>query len=82
MAEKLNPRMQVLYAETIRPKMVEMFGYKNMMEVPKIDKIVLNMGVGDAVNVEVDATTQAVVDAVERAVDARIEERLGAKGLL
>jgi Ribosomal protein L5 len=48
MAEKLNPRMQVLYAETIRPKMVEMFGYKNMMEVPKIDKIVLNMGVGDA----------------------------------
>jgi large subunit ribosomal protein L5 len=48
MAEKLNPRMQVLYAETIRPKMVEMFDYKNMMEVPKIDKIVLNMGVGDA----------------------------------
>lgn len=40
------------------------------------------VGVGDAVNVEVDATTQAVVDAVERAVDARIEERLGAKGLL
>lgn len=38
--------------------------------------------VGDLINVEVDATTQAVVDAVERAVDARIEERLGAKGLL
>ena len=37
--------------------------------------------VGDAINVEVDATTQAVVDAVERVVDARIEERLGAKGL-
>jgi large subunit ribosomal protein L5 len=48
MAEKLNPRMQTLYAETIVPKMVEMFGYKNMMEVPKIQKIVLNMGVGDA----------------------------------
>ncbi|WP_310475101.1 50S ribosomal protein L5 [Sandarakinorhabdus sp.] len=52
MAENLTPsdlpRMQALYAETIRPKMVEMFGYKNMMEVPKIDKIVLNMGVGDA----------------------------------
>lgn len=38
--------------------------------------------IGDIINVEVDATTQAVVDAVERAVDARIEERLGAKGLL
>ena len=33
--------------------------------------------IGDSINVEVDATTQAVVDAVERAVDARIEERLG-----
>ena len=64
MAEKLNPRMQVLYAETIRPTMVEMFGYKNMMEVPKIDKIVLNMGVGEAVgdskiiNVAVDELTK------------------------
>jgi large subunit ribosomal protein L5 len=48
MAENITPRMQVLYAETIRPKMVELFGYKNMMEVPKIEKIVLNMGVGDA----------------------------------
>ena len=34
--------------------------------------------VGDAINVEVDATTQAVVDAVERVVDVRIEERLAA----
>ena len=48
MADKLNPRMQVLYAETVLPKMVELFGYKNLMEVPKIQKIVLNMGVGDA----------------------------------
>lgn len=39
------------------------------------------IGVGDVVNVEVDATTQAVVDAVERAVDARIEERLAGRGL-
>jgi len=31
MAEKLNPRMQVLYDETIRPKLVEIIGYNNMM---------------------------------------------------
>jgi large subunit ribosomal protein L5 len=34
----------------VRPKLVEEFGYKNALEVPAITKIVLNMGVGDAVN--------------------------------
>ena len=48
MADTITPRMQVLYAETIRPRMVELFGYTNLMQVPKIDKIVLNMGVGEA----------------------------------
>jgi len=38
----------VVYAETIRPKLVEEFGYKNPMEVPKLTKIVINMGVGEA----------------------------------
>ncbi|MDE3027074.1 MAG: 50S ribosomal protein L5, partial [Paracoccaceae bacterium] len=32
----------------IRPKMIEQFGYKNVMQVPRITKIVLNMGVGEA----------------------------------
>ena len=32
------------------PQLVEEFGYKNALEVPGIDKIVLNMGVGEAVN--------------------------------
>ena len=48
MAENLTPRMQTLYANSVRPKMTELFGYKNLMEVPKIEKIVLNMGVGEA----------------------------------
>ena len=34
--------------DTIRGQMTEQFGYKNLMQVPKIDKIVINMGVGDA----------------------------------
>jgi large subunit ribosomal protein L5 len=48
MADKIIPRMQTLYADRIRPQMVERFGYKNLMEVPRIEKIVLNMGVGEA----------------------------------
>ena len=42
------PRLRKLYDEVIRAKLQEEFGYKNPMEVPRIDKIVLNMGVGEA----------------------------------
>jgi large subunit ribosomal protein L5 len=49
MADKYTPRMRSLYDETIVKAMTEKFGYKNAMEVPKIEKITLNMGVGDAV---------------------------------
>ena len=48
MADNPTPRMQTLYNDSIRAKMTELFGYKNVMEVPRIDKIVLNMGVGEA----------------------------------
>jgi large subunit ribosomal protein L5 len=49
MADAANlTRMQQLYVDKVRAQMVEQFGYKNLMQVPKIDKIVLNMGVGEA----------------------------------
>jgi len=44
------PLMRKHYDEVVRPAMIEQFGYKNPMEVPNIEKIVLNMGVGEAVN--------------------------------
>ena len=44
------PRLRKLYDEVVRQKLIEEFGYKNPFEVPTIDKIVLNMGVGEAVN--------------------------------
>ena len=44
------PRMRKHYDEVVRPQMIKEFGYKNAMEVPSVEKIVLNMGVGDAVN--------------------------------
>jgi large subunit ribosomal protein L5 len=50
-AEPRGPaRLRKQFDEVIRKKMVEKFGYKNPMEVPRIDKIVLNMGVGEGVN--------------------------------
>ena len=44
------PRLRTQYEETIRPELLKQFGYKNVMQLPKLDKIVLNMGVGEAVN--------------------------------
>ena len=48
MADAYTPRAKKLYDETIVKAMTEKFGYKNVMEVPKLTKIVLNMGVGEA----------------------------------
>lgn len=43
------PRLKRTYDETIRAALIEQFGYKNAMEVPAVEKIVLNMGVGETV---------------------------------
>ena len=43
-------RLHKHFDEVIRNKLTEQFGYKNRMEVPRLDKIVLNMGVGEGVN--------------------------------
>ena len=41
-------RLKDLYKDEIVDAMIKKFGYKNIMEVPKLDKIVINMGVGEA----------------------------------
>jgi large subunit ribosomal protein L5 len=46
--EGYTPRLKADYNERIVPAMTERFGYKNRLEVPKLEKIVINMGVGDA----------------------------------
>lgn len=48
MADAYTPRMRKLYDDKIVKAMTDKFGYKNAMEVPKIEKITLNMGVGEA----------------------------------
>ena len=41
-------RLKEMYESEIKDAMVKKFGYKNVMEIPKLDKIVVNMGVGEA----------------------------------
>jgi large subunit ribosomal protein L5 len=43
------PRLQVHYRDTVVKQLMEQFGFKTVMQVPRIEKIVLNMGVGEAV---------------------------------
>ncbi len=44
-----EPRLKTKYREQIRGKLQEQFGYGNPMQVPRLDKVVINMGVGEAV---------------------------------
>jgi len=48
--EGYKPRMKVIYEDKIKGAMREKFAYANVMQVPKLQKVVLNMGVGEAVN--------------------------------
>ncbi|MCD0460269.1 50S ribosomal protein L5 [Roseiconus lacunae] len=59
-----KPRLQAAYEDTIRGKLTEQFGYSNPHQVPRMEKITLNMGVGQAIgdkkilDFAVDAMTQ------------------------
>jgi large subunit ribosomal protein L5 len=45
-----KPRLKTHYEKVVRDALMKKFGYQNVMQIPKLEKIVLNMGVGDAVN--------------------------------
>jgi large subunit ribosomal protein L5 len=57
--QKYIPRLRRDFDERIAPAMMEKFGYKNRMEIPRIEKIVLNMGVGEASQDKKHVTTAA-----------------------
>lgn len=48
MADAYKPRMKAIYEDRIVKAMQDKFGYQNALEIPRIEKIVLNMGVGEA----------------------------------
>jgi large subunit ribosomal protein L5 len=56
------PRLQDLYKKEIVPKLKEKFGYRNVMQVPRLVKVVVNMGLGDAIeNIKViDSAAQEI----------------------
>jgi large subunit ribosomal protein L5 len=59
MADKYVPRMRTKYDVEIAKAMTEKFGYANVMEVPKIEKITINMGVGEGSQDKKKVTTAA-----------------------
>ena len=46
----MTTRLEDHYLTAVRPALMEKFGYENAMQVPKVEKVVINMGLGDAVN--------------------------------
>lgn len=58
-------RLQDQYKAEIVPKLKEKFGYRNVMQVPKLSKVVVNMGLGDAIeNVKVIETAAAEISII------------------
>jgi len=49
MGEKVLPRMRKKYEDAVQEQLFKDFGYKNRMEIPKLRKVVLNMGLGEAI---------------------------------
>ena len=54
-----RPRLKTEYDKVIVPKLVEQFGYSNRMAVPQLDKIVINMGIGEGVSDQKKVTAAA-----------------------
>ena len=48
MSDHPTPRLKVRYLEQVRPRLREELGFSNLMQVPRLEKVVVNMGVGDA----------------------------------
>jgi large subunit ribosomal protein L5 len=48
--ERVTPRLKTYFEEVVRKKLSEEFGYKSRMQVPVIEKVVINMGIGEGVN--------------------------------
>ena len=47
---RYTPRLRTLFDDVVRGRLIEQFGYGNRMQVPALDKVVLNMGIGEGVN--------------------------------
>ena len=77
MVEKFYvPRLKQHYNEVLRDSLTKEFGYANRMQVPRLEKVVLNMGVGEGIN-DSKKVTAAAADLQAEAVDrAAADDRL------
>jgi large subunit ribosomal protein L5 len=48
--ERVTPRLKTYFEDVVRKKLSEQFGYKNRLQVPVLEKVVINMGIGEGVN--------------------------------
>jgi large subunit ribosomal protein L5 len=48
--ERVTPRLKTHFEEVVRKRLAEQFGYKSRMQVPTLEKVVINMGIGEGVN--------------------------------
>jgi large subunit ribosomal protein L5 len=74
-------QLKTIYEKEVAPKLTEKFGYKNVMQVPKLDKIVLNMGLGEAIqNVKLldSAVEELSLIAGQKAVVTRARKSIAA----
>jgi large subunit ribosomal protein L5 len=72
-------RLQKIYQEELRPRLQEQFHYKNVMEIPQVEKIVLNIGLGEAIqNVKIldTASEELALIAGQRPVITRAKKSI------
>lgn len=74
-----NARLEKFYKETIRPELKSKLGFSNIMEVPQLTKIVLNVGVKDAINDS--KSIQAVTDIVTKIAGQKPVRTLAKKSI-
>ena len=75
------PDLKTYYEDDVVPKLVEKFGYRNKMQVPRLDKIVLNMGLGEAIqNIKIldSAVEELGAIAGQKAVITRAKRSIAA----
>ena len=73
----MQSRLREIYEKNIVPELIKEFGYKNSMEVPKLSKIVLNMGVGEAVSdkKKLDAALAGREEEIRKSIQDDIEAK-------
>ncbi|MFZ5586653.1 MAG: 50S ribosomal protein L5 [Thermodesulfobacteriota bacterium] len=78
---KVTPRLKALYLAEVAPQLQEQFGYKNVNEIPKVVKVTLNMGVGEAIqNIKVldQAAEELTLIAGQKAMVNRAKRSIAA----